>query len=603
MKKFFTISAAVVMASSAISTAQTLSTVFEGRSNAAPNFVMDAIKNGNLPMREMAPVQLNKKASEMTLIDRADVSSIASKKPSAVAAGENPFYVATEGTYYMSTVLGPGRFAIYYNPYLISQAYNATFKPIVGNVWNSTAPSATDLSEYVNADGNLCLSEYGKGGWYGPAISNGGAARYYAGAYNPDKKDDYAILYCATETSPIPFGIYNMSENSGYTGFSDTYAYGSVALALDEKGENIIYSDVTMIDYGKPKGGSLLIDHIEFVGVSKTNQPLKDGATLDVQLETYDEEGNVKEVHKGIITADDIAPIQGTLYYVSASFFKDEDGFQAAYTPVINDEFCLFISGFANPNVDLGIEMIYDEGESNTTGAELGYKHDSWVLLDIQDGKGPLFRTLGPIDACVNLCGYYIGLCEYGTGSKVINGTVGLEGGDVKTVLPWNDGKILDAYLVESTFTVDDMSIYEAPDWVKITVDTTKFSENGYTFFIVEAEALTDGSAGRQGDVVIGMSEVDASMTLHIIQGTDEYINGTGIDNVKVSGAVYNAVVAGDDIVVSCPADVKTVNLYNAAGALVSTAAVENGKAVIKNAPAGLNLVNFNGKQSVKVVK
>lgn len=598
MKKIFTISAAVVMASSAISTAQTLSNAFEGRSNAAPKFVTEAIKNRNLPTREVVPVQLDKKAREMSVIERADKSSSAAKTAAAAAADKNPFYILTDGTYYISSFLDSEGLWVYNNTMLMSQAYNATFQPVVGKLWTSSGPSNSDLSEYINADGNLFLSDWGIGSYYAPAISNDeGGARYYAGAYNPDKTSDYSVLYSAIETEPIAFGIYNLQENSGYTGYTDTYAYGTMTYLLDDAGEKIATSNATMIDFGKPKGGSLLIDHIEFAGVSKSGEPLKDGATLNVQLVTFDEEGNVKEIHTGLITADDIAPISGTVYYVSASFFKDEDGFQAAYTPVINDEFQLYITGFDDPNVDLGIYMVYDEGEANTTGEKLGYVHHSYFLMDMGDGEH--FYRWNTIDALVNLCGYYIGLCEYATGKKVINGTVGVEGGDVKTVL-WN-GNSLGAYLVESTFSVEDMDVYEAPDWVKIGFDSTQFAENGYTFFIVEAEAITDGSEGRQGDIVIGMKDVEASITLHVVQGTDAYING--IDNVTVSGAVCNAVVAGDDIVVSCPADVKTVNLYNAAGALVSTVAVENGKAVIRNAPAGLNLVNFNGKQSVKVVK
>lgn len=600
MKKLFTISAAVVMASSAISTAQTLSDAFEGRFDAAPKFVTEALKNGNLPMREIVPVQLDKKASGAIMYDRADKIAAAGK-PAATAAGENPFYLVTEGTYYISTIIGPGKFSTYFNTMLYSQGYSATFKPVVGKLWTSTSANRTDLSDYVNADGNLCLDDWGIGGYYGPAISNDDEGpRYYAGAYSEDKKNDYVLLFCATETEPLSFGIYNVQENGVYSGYTDTYAYGTMSMSLDDAGERIATSHTTRVDFGKPKGGSLLIEQVEFVGVSKSGEPLKDDATLDVQLVTFDEMGNVKEVHSGLITANDIAPISGTAYYVSASFFKDEDGFQSAYTPVINDDFSLFISGFDDPNVDLGIFMVYDEGESNTTGEKLGYVHNSYFLMDMGDGEH--FYRWNTADALVNLSGYYIGLGEYTTGNKVINGVVGLEGGNVNTVLPWN-GNSIDAYVVESTFSVEEMGIYEMPDWVKIGFDSTSFTEKGYTFFIVEAEALTDGSAGRQGDIVLGMKDVEVSMTLHVIQGTDEYISGSGIDKVNVSGAVCNAVVAGDDIVVSCPADVKSINLYNAAGALVSTVAVENGKAVIKNAPAGLNLVNFNGKQSVKVVK
>ena len=52
---------------------------------------------------------------------------------------------------------------------------------------------------------------------------------------------------------------------------------------------------------------------------------------------------------------------------------------------------------------------------------------------------------------------------------------------------------------------------------------------------------------------------------------------------------------------VTCPAEVKEVSLYNAAGLLLGKTPVVNGKAQMQGAK-GLNIVSFDGANAVKVI-
>ncbi len=592
MKKCFTISAVLLLVSGAISAQPTLK-VLKTRTNATPNFMTAALQKADRFEKQATPVQLQGDYKNARLIMAPDEFG----RQNAPASGKSgAFYEAVDGTYYMSLDIAAGLYG-YVRPIMISQAFAATFRSVVGSSWTQ----AGDPIECIkNEDGTteVCYSDLSIGGWVAPVVSNGESSYHYGADGVPSTGQDFsrAVVYTAYETEPVGMGVYDLNECTAYGGINSDYAYGSMSVNFE--------SDVTMIDFGKPKGGSLVVDHIEFWGRNRNNtEPIKKDAYLTVQLVTIDDAGQVKEVYDGQITAEDLVAAGNGSYLASCSFSQtDEDNFTMAVAPVINDAFRIYISGFSNPEIDLGIICAVDD---NATDDGIGYTSNSYFQADM--GNGMHFYSWYNVNAVLNIVGYYNYLGDF-DGNKMITGTIAAEGGVSVVNIDEEEGTVYNFYEINSTFNIDDIEIEEIPEWVEIAaIDTSyyAYSDPQHVHNLVAialgADALPAGVDGRTGDVILTTSDGAASMTLRVIQGTDEYINS--IDNVKVSGAAYRATVAGDDIVVFCPADVKTVNLYNAAGALVSTVAVENGKAVIKNAPAGLNLVNFNGKQSVKVVK
>lgn len=135
----------------------------------------------------------------------------------------------------------------------------------------------------------------------------------------------------------------------------------------------------------------------------------------------------------------------------------------------------------------------------------------------------------------------------------------------------------------------------DVPEWISISANDLE-EEGGYTGVTevkFEVEALPAGVEGRACDVVL--SYYGASATIHITQGN------TGVEGVEVSAAMVSNV--NGNFVVSCD-NATEVSIYNAAGALVKTAAI-NGESVIdaQNLANGMYILKFNNNVIVKAVK
>lgn len=135
----------------------------------------------------------------------------------------------------------------------------------------------------------------------------------------------------------------------------------------------------------------------------------------------------------------------------------------------------------------------------------------------------------------------------------------------------------------------------DVPEWISISANDLQ--ENGgytgVTEVTFEVEALPAGVEGRACDVVL--SYYGASATIHITQGN------TGVEGVEVSAAKVSNV--NGNFVVSCD-NATEVSIYNAAGSLVKTAAI-NGESVIdaQNLANGMYILKFNNNVIVKAVK
>ena len=135
----------------------------------------------------------------------------------------------------------------------------------------------------------------------------------------------------------------------------------------------------------------------------------------------------------------------------------------------------------------------------------------------------------------------------------------------------------------------------DVPEWITISANDLNEGEGytGVTEVKFEVEALPEGVEGRACDVVL--SYYGASATIHITQGN------TGVEGVEVSAAKVSNV--NGNFVVSCD-NATEVSIYNAAGSLVKTAAI-NGESVIdaQNLANGMYILKFNNNVIVKAVK
>ena len=135
----------------------------------------------------------------------------------------------------------------------------------------------------------------------------------------------------------------------------------------------------------------------------------------------------------------------------------------------------------------------------------------------------------------------------------------------------------------------------DVPEWITISANDRDEGEGytGVTEVKFEVEALPAGVEGRACDVVL--SYYGASATIHITQGN------AGVEGVEVSAAKVSNV--NGNFVVSCD-NATEVSIYNAAGSLVKTAAI-NGESVIdaQNLANGMYILKFNNNVIVKAVK
>jgi hypothetical protein len=267
-------------------------------------------------------------------------------------------------------------------------------------------------------------------------------------------------------------------------------------------------------------------------------------------------------------------------------YVEDEDGFTDAYPYEffnIDDEFLFELQGFDESQLQGYIfsEYIYDENGSKFTGystsdAPSVVKYDEYA------------------NARIFFCydDFIYGLLITDDATSI---NVPADGGVYSwTVYPMYTGNDEDGNVTTGLWTKEGTD----PDWIKWDIASEKYTETEASFVLqIAVDALPAGMTGRS--CTVQFEQWGAALNIEILQGDAT----SGIQGVQTEARAYKAQVSGDNIIVSCPADVKNVTLYDATGARVATAAVVGGKAIIPGARQGLNIVNFGGKNSVKVVK
>jgi hypothetical protein len=289
-------------------------------------------------------------------------------------------------------------------------------------------------------------------------------------------------------------------------------------------------------------------------------------------------------------TADWKVGLQGTsLTYgnitFSDFFVENEYGFEEEYEGILNieDEFLFELQGLDNAAITF-YPMSEDNADVNgSLNTALAIASDPETLLYSQYANDRLYYAYE---------GFSMGYL-YTEDEKSVR--IPDEGGIASwTIYPGSYGEDDNGNPTTALWNADG---YVEPDWVHVQIVSEDYTTNNDFVLQAAVDALPAGVSGRS--CILKYMQWGASITLEILQGDAT----SGIESISAESRVYAATVVGDNIQVSCPSDVKNVTLYDATGARVATVPVVEGKAVIRGARTGLNIVNFGGKQSVKVIK
>jgi hypothetical protein len=383
---------------------------------------------------------------------------------------------------------------------------------------------------------------------------------------------------------------------TNYAYYQGTYYHYSTAqydrgLSL----ANFVGANSVISYQGKPKSPL----YFESVALSALNFTAKSDdvkLTLLIRRCSRDAEGNI--VPGDTIAASDATIADWVSSFTSGSYtcgfinFKnfyvfDEFGFTYPYDKdylQISDEFMFEILGLDNSNLTVYFlqEKDYDVNGSKFTAYSLA-KNPDYVRYE-SDANARIF--------------FYLDDFAYGYlhTEQPTSVHFGSEGGSYA----WN---IQPMFRDADTNGNPTTALWykegtEFPEWITDSITSETYTSEKYEFtYEIQVAALPEGVSGRSA--LIQLEQWGAALSLEVLQGDAV----SGIEGVATETRAYKATVQGSNIVVACPADVKNATLYDATGARVATVPVVGGKAVIPGARQGLNIVNFGGKTSVKVMK
>lgn len=444
----------------------------------------------------------------------------------------------------------------YVTPMLFSQAYKGTYQKVAGNSWtigeNDSAVDNADLDDQRNYD--MGLAGMGVGGFYTPKIWSKRGASYFYGSDDPEGGFDYSVNYKGDASSSIAVGAYQLyGDMKLYWGYTNTLAYG--ARDYENADGKHAQSNSLLVEYGD-LGGGYVLQYLELPIITHEEDTpyFENGGEVTITLIDYNEETDEQVEYTSVIGEDDVFFDGSGNALIHASFTEtDENGFETEIEPVLNGSVTLLMTGFMQEGVNIGFRMCWDNtaDEDSRSGGDFGPTHsyfDMWVDGELQltdEGKVAWYYT-DCTEAVISMVGYFNALCEYGTGEKVMNGTVPVEGGYAVSMIDDATGDAYNDFDLASSFSFEEVEVIEAPEWVtSFEYDDSYYEDYSVIAYFFGADALPAGVTGREGDVVL-CSNGEVTMTIHLTQGT---VGISQIQNDAVKNNVYNlqgVKVAGD---------------------------------------------------------
>lgn len=492
-------------------------------------------------MQQVPARQLNATSLQATKAPSDNLSFRPMGINKAAQAEYSLFYGFGEGTYHSSLVWGEGNsgkgFYSYNYAYALSYPYTSTFVPNAtrGVSWRmDTESGEVSLSENVTEDGSLVLSNLGTGAFYMPTLFDKRSSYTYGSA------SENQVIISGIWEDASPLQLFDALESSAfYGGFSDGgYGFGSVTPYGT--------SGAAMLDYGQV-GGEIIVDNFQMWITTDTQVFASDDDYILVTI--FDEVGDETFEYKAIITEADI---EGTTTQCATGYFMDvdEDGFESMISPVLRGYVTVVIEN--TPGCDYGIIFAYEDMKDAKDNNPLYPIRSYWYCDGSADDMEEAFYSWSYYDAVAWLNGTMVGLCEYTTGSKTINGfipedaeySVTDDGTEYTLAYGFElEGQWYNDFLVETTFDPEQIEIYvDDPDaLLGYDYDFDSYDPENMDFlaaYYFAVAKLPEGVEGRQLHITL-VSQEAAELEIVINQGNVSGINNVVVDNTTKT-RVYN---------------------------------------------------------------
>lgn len=328
------------------------------------------------------------------------------------------------------------------------------------------------------------------------------------------------------------------------------------------------------------------------------------GTQIGMKIYSLDDEGYViDEIGSGTFVAEQAYNGDGYDPMIAFDVVQYEDGWEVAGAVNVSTAVLVEICDYADQDITmfqpvfhaLNVDPDVYEAEEGpyytmvhlTYAGEDGERVDGWVNPGFNVGTDQEhFYPMTSFDIMTDATFAWLfaeGLDNNGVSLPNNGGTANVELNSL-----WTTGSLAVGNDADSDGVIDDA------DWLSY-----EFSANdpevqpAITF---SADALPAGTTGRGTEVEITTIGGDP-LVLYVTQGE------SGVESTGVASAAKVNVVNGD-FVITAPESIDAVSVYNIAGQLVNTAAVDGITTVDGASLAqGVYILKFNDGSSVKVVK
>ena len=384
---------------------------------------------------------------------------------------------------------------------------------------------------------------------------------------------------------------------------SDTdYAFGfgpnSKALwssLMSYTGDENDYVDISEVgNYFPAPEVPYTLDRVYMLGAGTVDP----SATINMKIYAVNEYGQIGDVIAlGHISGSEVLhPLSGSQAdYLSMGFDImqiDEMGFEIAGSISIDSAIFVAISIENKGNSNFGFFQTYYPSANNETN---GYFRLQGLRQTGEDEDGnPVTSEVNQLLSLENL-GTDNGPC-YNSFLFYLMASYDVMHCDESTTFNADNAGETKTYNVVSNYATAGWTVTksdESADWFSYSVADGDGINSTITF---DVDAMPSNITGRSCDVTITVSP-SASLTFTVSQG-----DGSVESTVAASAAKVD--VVDGDFVIAAPASIDAVSVYNIAGQLINTAAVDGTTTVDGASLAqGVYILKFNDGSSVKVVK
>lgn len=456
--------------------------------------------------------------------------------------------------------------------YVFNAPYGSPYfyAPVLKNDLDSFGIGTNNIYAYGYVNGDTRFTRYAD---YVPGI--------ISGLIGPIQEVSVLLPYDDHSAYEYMGKIYSNSQSWGSLTTNFMYGYGDLNYTDDDGNVVATGTSFAVGQYMGKTAGPLYVEAVGLKGLTHST-PLKDGVTLTayitgVQLDTLSNGTIQKSADWDNVIETLTATVEDTIDFSASSSFTlndktvysgalrftkktvDEFGTETAEPFVIPEgtEFAVFVPGFDQDGVDLGVDAYLVPDEDNCNPGQFYVSVDGEVYTHFYTGCSAQLSVLGLYDGVYapEQPGFYEFENENlkynvvrvsGSGDNTVNLTDGANDSAVESET--GDG-LPGAFVMTATsfFDEEENSNYEPvdlPDWIT-GVNVEALSSN-YNVYLVsfKVDELPAGTTGRAAKVCLQGKGV-TSEPIIVLQGdatVTDGINGVEIsnNNVKISGETYN---------------------------------------------------------------